>query len=361
MKAAHAFRAAFRAFYDPPPGAPASVQKVLRLVASGGSRVELIKALAWIELAPENRRPFVKFDADFTDEQSYLQALAEHVRADYDAVRAGLAEEGVALPSIPSDAQSAAAVLAAASAGVAPPLDGLQLALLPKFVSDAKRLERVVASLAPSDRLRIAVLDLEGEPLAASHPKAARMAIDQAALFEYLRTLGAKPSKGPPTDLARASPRERRDAEEKTGKRLASEDAGNAFRALIFDASKALSENKPKIAIKKLRAARTLCALDGLALEEATTTVALGSAYFAAGDRPAALRVFGEARALADIHGVVQVAVQALLGMAGALFADRRFEDAHAAYEEVAARAEEMPEIVTEARRMQAECKKVRA
>src|SRR5579884_2550784 len=79
----------------PRPGAA----RVLRMEAPPDDRGDLVKTLRWMEWSPQNRWPLFLYEAPFTTEAAWCDGLCEKLRADYDLVRKGAAEEGVALPA----------------------------------------------------------------------------------------------------------------------------------------------------------------------------------------------------------------------------------------------------------------------
>ena len=74
-------------------------QSVLPLVAEASGRREVVKALRLAELAPENRRPLFLYEAPFAEAEPYFHELTEAIGRDYEAVRKGVANEGVELPA----------------------------------------------------------------------------------------------------------------------------------------------------------------------------------------------------------------------------------------------------------------------
>src|SRR5262245_21129781 len=72
--------------------------RVLRIEAAHAYRKHIIKTLRLAEHAPDNRWPLFLYEAPFVDACSYWEGLEAAIRRDYECIRAGAAEEGVALP-----------------------------------------------------------------------------------------------------------------------------------------------------------------------------------------------------------------------------------------------------------------------
>src|SRR5690348_1034673 len=92
-RAARAFLAEAKAFWRAWP------ERVLPMIAEPSERGELVKALRLAELAPENRWPLFLCEAPFIDARTYFDGLEEAIRHDYEAIREGVADEGVILPA----------------------------------------------------------------------------------------------------------------------------------------------------------------------------------------------------------------------------------------------------------------------
>ena len=92
-RAAKVFFAEAKAFWRARPG------HVLPIIAEPSERGELLKALLLAELAPENRRPLVLYEAPFVEPSAYFTGLVRAIEVQYEEIRKGVAEEGVVLPS----------------------------------------------------------------------------------------------------------------------------------------------------------------------------------------------------------------------------------------------------------------------
>lgn len=182
MRAAQRLRGQAEALWRRRPG------RAIRIVAGRDDRAELVKALRLWELSPDNRRPFFLIEASFLDERRYFVAVAEQVAADYEAVRRGAAEEGVALapfgeaPAI-EGAQRAGWAVARAAALLGQVLDGIVLVLMPRVIGEHRAFRERIAPWAQemaSEAVRAGVIDAHGDGLS---PVLGR----EAAVFELDR------------------------------------------------------------------------------------------------------------------------------------------------------------------------------
>lgn len=149
----------------------ASPETLLPLLAYDDQREEVVQALHLCEARPENRRPFVVFRAPYTSASTYFAGLAEQIAEDFERVRAGVAAEGVELPSfasgddgtVPGDA-TRRAVLAMGKAArlFGERFAGIVVVLVPAHVADVpgwRESARTLAAMRWSPRVRVAVFD----------------------------------------------------------------------------------------------------------------------------------------------------------------------------------------------------------
>jgi hypothetical protein len=207
--AAKEFLAQLERFWKPARSAPIpSALRVVRVVVAPSDRGDVLKALRWLEWSPENRRPVVLFEDAFEDEARWLWELVAKLAGDCDSVRQGLTEDGILLPIVPTRPSEAAIdtatarryVEAAAEALVTEALDGLVIALAPRWVADPKAYGVTLAKIAApplSAALFLAVLDIPGAELRAPFPVEVRYEVNRSALFAFLKQLGPKSSEGP--------------------------------------------------------------------------------------------------------------------------------------------------------------------
>ena len=360
--AAKRFIMEFEAFWRPPPGHEVKGPPVLRLVVDRSDRKDLLKTLRVMEWQPDNRRPFVIVEAAFTSEAAFALGAASTLEAEYEKLRKGLADDGLLIPALapclrPVTTERFLAQLGLAVQGVSQVLEGLVLVLVPSSIEEgapyASFVERL-ASMSNGTTFRVGVLDQPS--LRSNLPGQASFAVDQAALLAFLKELKPNGSQGPASPAPRLSPPQKAALEKELKRRLPSQPTGDALRALLLDAGKAMSDGQLKTAVRKFRAARMLCHLSGLAQEEAATSLALGSAALAAQDTQAALAAYQVAKRIALAEGVPVMAAQAELGVAGVHWFAHDYRNARASYTEVTRLSESMPALRNEAMRMEAEC-----
>ena len=362
--AARRFMAEIDAFWKEAPA-----RSVLRLVSDKSHLRDLQKTLRLRELDPNCRRPLALYEASFENAGAYFAGLARQVADDYEAVRAGAAEEGVDLPALaPSvmaenaDAASrAAAVVAEVDRLLSTRLEGLDVAFVPAQLHDAAGFRDAVkrfSEVCRAEHLRLSAYDAPDGALAPVFPGVAHFEVDRAELARYLKEMGPKPSAGPKVETPTLPIAKKKELEAKLGRRIPSSDTGRLLRVLLLEASEALEAGHPATAAKRFRSARTLCRLDGLTQAQIPILVAVGTAELAAGDMQAAHAAYGEATELALAEGEAVLVVQARLGTAGAFFAEGRFAEAAVHYEELAGGTDVdvPPPLVVDAWRMAGVC-----
>jgi hypothetical protein len=369
--AAKRFLAELDGFWNPPPGVPiAPGHRVLRLVVAPAGHGDLRKALRWLEWSPHNRRPVVLFEDAFEDEPRWLRALVAKTANDCEAVRQGLAEDGIALklpvrpPDPAIDAKAARDYLDTVAERMTEPLDGLFVVLAPKRVTDSRAYRRTLAAIVASPTgaaLRLAVLDVPGadQGLAALLPFELRFEVNRAELFAFLKQLGPRRSEGPAIPEPPGLPRSKHAIEKEVEPSPSSQSAGETLRGLLLDAGQALSDGNANLAVQEFRAAQRLCRAEDLVAQECATTMGLGSAHLAAGDEQSALAAYVHAAQHALAAELPHLAAQAMLGVAGVHFGEGRHAEARAVYEAIERLAMDVPSIVQEAGRMQENCREL--
>jgi hypothetical protein len=348
MKATTSFLAEMEARWKRGPG-PA-----VRMVAEPADRGAVLKALRLGELSPENRRPLFLYEAPFGEQSAYFVGLAEAIEADYAALRAGVAGEGVPLPPFFSTSSAgesryrpmerALRAVERASVLLGPKLHGLTLALVPSRVEEATLFRASVEAMlsAPrGDRTRIAIFDSGGLTLGRilEHQRV-RFQIDAPALGAFLEQLGQRGSLGPG---AAEAPRR------------------SLLRDHLSAAARATEDGRLDDALAHYRAARAICRAEGRALEEATVLMALAGVFFAGKTPALAMTAYEDAAAIAVTAKAWALAAQARLGAGGVAMAMEWYVDADTSYHaaaEAATRAE-VPELAQEASRMEAVCREL--
>jgi tetratricopeptide (TPR) repeat protein len=345
MHAAQSFLAQADAFWRKHPG---RLQPLAGLVADRG---EMVKALRLGELAPDNRRPLFLYEAPFEETDRYLRGLREAIERDYEAVREGIAGEGVEIPAFimsPLDVGPvgcAALAMEGAAALLGERFDGVTVALLPEQVTDGPAWKEVVGELDRlpwSPRVRIAVHAVpQGLLDGVLQPGGAQLFVDLPALLAFLRDLGAGSAE---PGQAAITP-----APEETARQL---------RTLLLDAAAHTAAGEHTAAAGRYEEAAALCVSERLSDEEAIVRMALGGAYMAAEIPALAVESYCKAAGLAAALGAWSLSCVAWLGAGGTYLALGNDEPAAAAYQAAvaAARKGELPVLRDEALRMQGEC-----
>lgn len=348
MNATRSFLAEMDAHWKRGPG------HAVRMVAEPADRGAVIKALRLRELSPENKRPLFLYEAPFLEPATYFAGLAEAVEADYLALRAGVGGEGVILPPFFSMSgagesrympmERALRAVDRASVLLGSDFDGLTLALVPERVEETAIFRASVQAIlcAPfGARGQIAIFDPAGLTLGRilEHQRA-RYQVNPAELGAFLEQLGQRPSCGPG-----AAPAPRR----------------SILRDHLTAAARATEEGRRDDALAHYRAARAICRAEERVLEEATVLIALAGVFLAARTPALAMTAYEDAAAIALKAQAWALGAQARLGAGGVALSMEWYMDAEASYRAAAETASkaEVPELVEEARRMEAVCRKL--
>ncbi len=332
------------------------VGRALRVVATQTDRGDMVKTLRLLEWAPENRRPMFLHEAPFEGEGPWFTALGDKVREDYEALRAGAAEEGVTLAAfdpgqrveaLPPAGRAVAYVDHAATL-LRGRLDGVVVGMCPKQIGDPARWRAAVEAWLGArfpDDVRSYVHDTPAGTLEALfHREAvARFEVDQDALMEYLKNLGGAPaSAGPAVAPPPApTPEQRAAFEQATGRRLPTPEAAKRLRTLLLEGAQKTGRQDWPGAAQDFRLAGELCRGEGLVAEEASVLVALASLCLGMGLRERAREAYEQAAAVGLRAGLHAVVCQARMGVAGVLLIDRQHQAAAVAYEGAAEAAKE--------------------
>ena len=333
-----------------------SPARVLPLLAEASDRGEVVKALRLGELAPSSRRPLFVYEAPFMEAGAYFDGLTEAITRDYEAVRAGVADEGVTLPEFtmspillgPLERAALAMERAAALSGVR--FDGVTVALLPEQIADGaawRESVRALDRIARSPRVRLAVHAPPGGPLNETLGLAgAWFHVHAGELLGFLAEQEGGTSKGPATEAA-PEPREAQAAE--TGRKL---------RGLMLEAAAKMAAQEPAAAAEVYEHARALCAAEHLVMEEAAALLGLGGACVAAQAAHLAVESYGKAAALAEGGAAWELASLAWLGVGGACMVLESPGPAGTAYRAAAnaAKLAGVAVLEAEARRMAEAC-----
>jgi hypothetical protein len=333
-----------------------SPARALPLVADASERGDVAQALRLGERAPENRRPLFLHEAPFTDASAYFDGLTDAITRDYEAVRAGVAEEGVTLPAFtmspillgPLERAALAMERAAALSGVH--FDGVTVALLPEQVADGaawRESVRALDGIARSPRVRLAIHTPPGGPLeGALGEDGARFHVDASELLGFLAEQDGGASEGPATGAEPAPPRG------------AAVETGRALRRLMLEAAAKMAAEEPAAAAELYEEARALCATGRLRMEEIAALMGLGGARVAAQLPDLAVESYSRAAGLATGAKAWGVAALAWVGAGGACMLRGTHGPAARAYRAAgnAARLGGIGELEAEIARMAAAC-----
>ena len=317
--------------------------RILPVVAPMDDRAEVVDALRLGELAPKNRRPLLLYETPFDATDGYFVGLVDAIACAYEAVRQGVAEEGVEIPAFVPPSPTAAApigrvamAMERAAWRLGERFDGATLALVPERVTDDRAWRGAVRALERigwSPRVRVAVHAPPGGVLdGVLQPPGARLAVDLPALLAFMADLGAG--------------------------QIAPNETAQRLRTLLREAAARTAAGEHAAAAGQYEQAAALCAAAPLPDEEAMVRIALGGAYMAAQVPELAVESYGKGAALAEALEAWPLSCVAWLGAAGMHVALGKDTLAAAAYEAAANAAGEadLPEVRDEAQRLRGEC-----
>lgn len=359
--AAERFIRAHEVAWAPPPGSTDPVPAALRIAVADYHRREALNSLRLLEWRPENRRPVAIVETLFEEESAYLRELVFAVRSDVLKVDKALREDGVSMPVLPEgpatlSVETVVAHLEALATHLATFLDGLVLVLAPKCIVKPEAFnlfaKRLVALRRSPSFLRLDVLALACPGVERAIIAAVPFEVDDDALFEHLKNLGTKDSEGPKVEIPALPPEKRKEIEATLGQPLTSIDAGRTLKRLLMEGGHALDHGRPKEAVKKFRAARSLTVATGLKDQELFTTIALGTAYATTQNLKGAEATFRRAHTLAAARGRRDIEAQCFMGLGTVYMLARRFGDALAAYQALHEAAEDGSPMKAEALRL---------
>ena len=350
--------------------------RLLHVVTSGPLRLAVLEHIAAAEHFGANRSPFFVLEAPCEADDHGWTIRSEELRRDVDELRGrgGRGERGEeesAPPTVratPNHARTAASIglfgveLRALADSMRPPMDGIVIVLSPLWVRVPKLWVEEIAALTFQPGLaavRWVIVDLEDAvcgPLAAALGGRARTidarvngAACRAEAVGMLAAMGTAPPGATGARLCGAAgPRElpppRKTAAKELTPMLAKEvglpealaDASVAqrLRALTLSAAHAMRDGKAADALRQQCEAQQLCLDAGLVRESLVLEIVLGGYALQGGAHRHALETFRQARRRAEAAGFAELAVQAQLAVAASLLAQRRTDEACAAYAE---------------------------
>lgn len=319
-------------------------ERIQPLIAAESERDLVVQGLRKREHAHDNRRPFVVFEAPFVALVPYFVELGNLIAGQYEAVRGGVAEEGLMLPPFgellvdPSGAAgpvAPAALAAERAAGLlGAALDGLVVALAPAQIVDAAAWREAVSVLLDtpwSPRVRWALLSPPGGPITdLVGSEGAALELDSGDVLAFVSQ--QKPPAGT--------------APEATAAPASADEPAETAQALVLEAASAQAEGDARRAARSFAEARAICRAGGLRDREAVVLVALGGALAAAGEAEASADTYREAAQLAQGAEAWAVAADAWMGLGAAYLGREAHGPAAAAFRagaDAAARAEIVP------------------
>jgi hypothetical protein len=336
---------------------------------------DLARLLRGLEMAPDNRSPYLIVDAPFADRAEFFRAAVARLTADYAVLKGGLAEDGVVLADLPAppvgeaapEDAYARAVLAAWERLSKAPLEGLVVILLPATIGDRSgwptSVERLVRLLSGT-KVRVAAADTPDGLLAGLAEKLGRAClvgrffVSDTTVQDYLLRVAAGgwaavaggtgsvaagavsrppvPSPGTPP----ASPAGGAAPPGPGAPKVLPPAAATRLRTLMADAAVATAQNKPAGAVASLQEACKLCRTHGHGTEEAVILMAIGNNHLASGKPDLAIRHYEESAAVATRAEAPVVAAQARMANGSALLRGGDYDRAAIAYEQSARDAE---------------------
>lgn len=375
LVAAQRFHSQLRMAWEPLPGSEQQAPALLRLIAEQAYRGQMVKALRLAEWAPDNRRPYV-----IVEDEPTPAVIHRQIVEDFTTLCRALRDDGLNVPELKlgdagsshhdsanagaepeSEISKLLATMAQATTqlGGLDVLDGIVLAIVPRH-AQLPSCDLLLQLMEHAGYQRGAVRLLLWDPreeLAKRWPAAAHFAVD--GLWRHLTELvKATPEGGPKARELASSPSQRQAMEQRLGKRASARQAASMLNGLLLDAGRLQQDGRPKAAERKLRNARMLCRMEGLATQQAVCSLALG-ASLCGRDSRGALAAFRDARALAESQNQPSVEVQALLGTAAVHLQEQRFTEAEHTYAIAARVAEDaaLESLRLAALRMQGACR----
>jgi hypothetical protein len=351
--------------------------RLFNIVTSSDDRAAVLAQVQIAEGNAYNRSPFaILEDADSDGEDGWF-SRAERLRAIHEERRAGLAEEGGALPELPPcgpfddglDRFSFTAAQILSAHAHCPPLSGAVAVLAPTQMADARRFEAGVRRLLETpglDALRLIVIDadapsVEGvlRDLGEERGMQATCRVDPAELRReqerrIARIAAASPSAPLEVQLGFAGPnvtpppRPGKEAPQTVppaaGQALGPAAAlagplGAEVRRLVYAGAHALQSGRGEEALRFQQAAATHCYDAGLEREGCLMELTLAAYLVQLELRHEAREVYTRAGARAERIDPA-LAARAYLGLGAAWLLDRNTQDAANAYARAADLAE---------------------
>jgi tetratricopeptide (TPR) repeat protein len=341
-----------------------------------------------IEMAPDNRSPYLIFRTPFVDRTAFYFAAIQKLSEDYALLREGLGKDGVTIDEWhPAETQGEpedqfVAALHAMWERVSFQFEYLMIIFLPDRLEAKNDWENTVERLArllSSSKVRLAVADTPENKLAGlsktldKQALSARFFIASSAVQEYLMKVAAggfaaisgrsqsitKPGVKTAQAGTRAAARgnEKQEPIRSSSETLPADEAA-LLRTYMAKAAVASAERMTDDALTALQKARAICNRNSLLSHEAILLIATANTYLADNQNDSALAHYRDAIATATQAQALVVVMQARIGLASTLFRGQLYDNAAETYE-LAARDAAIAEtqvMAIEALRMAGTC-----
>jgi hypothetical protein len=339
--------------------------RLFRIDTDPSMHQDLWRLFRAIEMAPDNRSPYLMFNGSFTNRRDFYRGAVKKFAADYEFLREGFGKDGICIRELKVPAEDQAdpeewfvRVVNAMWDRVSSQFEYLLIIFLPNKIGTKvdwpKTLERLVA-LFSSSNVRIAAADTSDAMLATlcarlgKQTLGGRFFVPSSVIQEYLFKVAAggwgavAGNKNAPTEATTnpvsvgASSRASGPAEAAPvpGRILPPNEAAR-LRICMAKAATAAAEQRMEDGIRALREAQAICKANELATHEAIMLMAIGNSLLARKEIDQALIPYQEAIVIAERVPAPVVAMQARLGMAAALFHAGSYDRAAPAYEQAA-------------------------
>jgi tetratricopeptide (TPR) repeat protein len=340
--------------------------RLFRIDTDPSMHQDLWRLFRAIEMAPDNRSPYLMFNSPFVNRTDFYRAAIEKLMADYALLREGLAKDGVHIselnpppePEGEPEEKFALAVLAMWE-NVKAQFEYLMIIFLPERIEATAEWPGTIEQLLllfSSSQVRLAVADTPAAMLADLCDRlnkktlAGRFFISSSALQEYLFKIaaggwGALSGNQPPKSQGAA--RQAATASAGTVTNGLAETVGSAakilppeeaarLRTCMAKAAVASAERKTEDAVATLREARMICNRNGLTVHEAILLMAIANTFLAGERKDEALAHYEESIVTATRAPAPVVVMQARIGLASTLFHGQSYDRAAEAYEQAA-------------------------
>jgi tetratricopeptide (TPR) repeat protein len=363
--------------------------RLFRIDTDPSMHQDLWRLFRAVEMAPDNRSPYLMFDGPFANPAEFYRAAVTKFVADYNLLREGLGKDGVSIRELQLPPETEAGpeewfvrVVHAMWDQVKSQFEYLMIIFLPERIGAKTEWPRTIERLLllfSSSSVRVAAADTPDAMLAelctrlGNETLAGRFFIPSSIVQEYLFKIAAggweaisgnndtpaKPTAKPAAAAASTrAPGTGEAAPAAVPGKILPHDEAARLRTCMAKAATASAERKTEDAIQALREARAICQGNELPTHEAIILIAIANSFLARKETEPALVNYEEAIASAAQAPAPVVVMQARLGMAAALFHAENYRRAAESYEQAAedALAAESEIMHIEALRMAGTC-----